>query len=155
MNVHIKKLSNLASVPVYATSGSAGFDLSASEEVLIYSNQVKAIATGLSFAIPEGYELQIRPRSGLSLKTFLRVITGTIDSDYRGEVRIIVENTGDDMKRIAVGDRIAQGIISPIQQVTFKVVDELEKTERGAGGFGSTGIKSNAGLFDLIKQVIK
>lgn len=150
MFVNVKKLHSDAVIPQYATSGSAGFDISANEEVMIHSGQCKAISTGLAFAIPEGYELQIRPRSGLSLKTYLRVIIGTVDSDYRGEVRIIMENTGDDSKRITKGERIAQGIIAPIQQVVFDEVTELDETDRGAGGFGSTGK-----LPEDIRKVIK
>lgn len=149
MNVRIKKLHNDAVMPVYATNGSAGFDLSALEEVLIYAGQTLVVKTGLAFSIPEGYEMQIRPRSGVTVKTKLRVALGTIDSDYRGEVGIIVDNIGDDLKRIGKGERIAQAIISPIKQASFQLVDDLDATDRGLGGFGSTG------LSELIKQVIK
>lgn len=140
MILKIKKLHNDAVMPSYATDGSAGFDLSALEEVLIYAGQTLIVKTGLSFAIPKGYEMQIRPRSGVTVKTKLRVALGTIDSDYRGEVGIIVDNIGDDLKRIGKGERIAQAIISPIIQATFEQVTELDDTERGTGGFGSTGL---------------
>lgn len=140
MKLKIKKLHNDAVMPSYATDGSAGFDLSALEEVLIYAGQTLIVKTGLSFAIPKGYEMQIRPRSGVTVKTKLRVALGTIDSDYRGEVGIIVDNIGDDLKRIGKGERIAQAVISPIIQATFEQVTELDDTERGSGGFGSTGL---------------
>lgn len=140
MKLKIKKLHNDAVMPSYATDGSAGFDLSALEEVLIYAGQTLIVKTGLSFAIPKGYEMQIRPRSGITVKTKLRVALGTIDSDYRGEVGIIVDNIGDDLKRIGKGERIAQAVISPINQATFEQVTELDDTERGSGGFGSTGL---------------
>ena len=140
MKLKIKKLHNDAVMPSYATDGSAGFDLSALEEVLIYAGQTLIVKTGLSFEIPKGYEMQIRPRSGVTVKTKLRVALGTIDSDYRGEVGIIVDNIGDDFKRIGKGERIAQAVISPINQATFEQVTELDDTERGSGGFGSTGL---------------
>lgn len=140
MNVRIKKLHSDAVLPSYQTDGSAGFDLSALEEVLIYAGQTLIVKTGLSFEIPKGYEMQIRPRSGVTVKTKLRVALGTIDSDYRGEVGIIVDNIGDDLKRIGKGERIAQAVISPIIQATFEQVTELDDTERGSGGFGSTGL---------------
>jgi dUTP pyrophosphatase len=140
MKLKIKKLHNDAVMPSYATDGSAGFDLSALEEVLLYAGQTLIVKTGLSFAIPKGYEIQIRPRSGVTVKTKLRVALGTIDSDYRGEVGIIVDNIGDDLKRIGKGERIAQAIISPIVQATFEQVTELDDTDRGSGGFGSTGL---------------
>lgn len=140
MNIKIKQLHPDAVMPVYGTNGSAGFDLSALEEVLMYAGQTLIVKTGLAFSIPEGYEMQIRPRSGVTVKTKLRVALGTIDSDYRGEVGIIVDNIGDDLKRIGKGERIAQAIISPIIQATFEQVNELDDTERGSGGFGSTGL---------------
>lgn len=146
MKIKIKKLHQDATIPMYATSGSAGFDFHSIEDVNIYPGQTIAIKTGLSFEIPIGYELQVRPRSGLSLKTNLRISNspGTIDSDYRGEVCIIVDNIDFSSEtkasyEIKKGDRIAQGVICPIQQVEFEEVDELNKTNRGESGFGSTG----------------
>lgn len=136
----IKKTHYDAIIPRYATPGSAGFDLCALERRWINQNQTVAIRTGLAFEVPEGYELQIRPRSGLSLKTKLRVILGTIDSDYRGEVSIIVENIGKEIEHIDTFDRIAQAVLCPIVQTTFEVVDELTDTDRGSNGFGSTGL---------------
>lgn len=146
MKIKIKKLNQDATIPMYATSGSAGFDFHSIEDVNIYPGQTIAIKTGLSFEIPTGYELQVRPRSGLSLKTNLRISNspGTIDSDYRGEVCIIVDNIDFSSEtkasyEIKKGDRIAQGVICPIQQVEFEEVEELDRTERGESGFGSTG----------------
>jgi dUTP pyrophosphatase len=145
MKVRIKKLSEDGIIPEYQTKGSAGFDLHASKDIRLKSGQTLLIPTGLSFDIPEGYEIQIRPRSGLSLETKLRIANapGTIDSDYKKEVMIIAENINTtsypDDKPIIVrkGDRIAQGVIQKVEQVEFEEVKEIEQTDRG--GFGSTG----------------
>lgn len=153
MKVHIKKLYETAIIPKYQTNGSVGFDLSSNEEWIIAPKETKVVMTGLSVAIPNGYEMQVRPRSGMTVRTKLRVHLGTIDSDYRGEIGIIVENVGEDYIRISNGERIAQGVISPIERVVFIEADELDETKRGYGGFGSTGVKSE--LSDLIKQVLK
>ena len=146
MKIKIKKLHKDAIIPIYATTGSAGFDFHSIEDIVVSQHKSLLVKTGLSFEIPIGYELQVRPRSGLSLKTKLRISNspGTIDSDYRGEVCIIVdnidsrENYSTDIV-IKKGDRIAQGIICPIQQVEFEEVEELDRTERGGFGFGSSG----------------
>lgn len=146
--VLIKKLSEDAVIPKYATSGSAGFDFVAIEDVEISPGETKLIKTGLAFAIPQGFEIQVRPRSGLSLKTKLRVSNapGTIDADFRGQVCVIIDNIADsfcynvsDIVHIKKGDRIAQGVLCPVYQADFVVVDELDDTERGPNGFGSTG----------------
>lgn len=149
MKVKIKKLHPDAVIPKYATPGAAGFDLVALEDVEILPGCTRLVKTGLSVEIPTGYELQVRPRSGTSLKTALRVANapGTVDSDYRGEVCVIMSNTnvyqGIDYKakveNIKKGDRIAQGVICPVFQAEFEVVEDLSVTDRGAGGFGSTG----------------
>lgn len=149
MKVKIKKLHPDAVIPKYATPGAAGFDLVALEDVEILPGCTRLVKTGLSVEIPTGYELQVRPRSGTSLKTALRVANapGTVDSDYRGEVCVIMSNTniyqGIDYKakveHIKKGDRIAQGVICPVFQAEFEVVEDLSVTDRGAGGFGSTG----------------
>ncbi|MEV2558564.1 dUTP diphosphatase [Paenibacillus larvae] len=152
MEVKIKKLHPDAVIPEYATAGAAGFDLVALEDVIIEPGDVKTIRTGLAFEIPVGYELQIRPRSGVSLKTKLRQpnSVGTIDSDYRGEVQLMFENTLTKLAHLNVklasyliqkGDRLAQGIIAPVERAKFTVVDELSDTTRGAGGFGHTGVQ--------------
>lgn len=151
MKVKLIKLSTKAVVPEYQTSGAAGFDLVATEDVRILPGECKLVGIGLAFEIPEGYEMQIRPRSSISYKTNLRVANapGTIDSDYRGEVKIIVENNSanDPIKAkpqiIRAGDRIAQGVIQKVEQVEFDVGDRLGSTSRGTGGIGSTGTSSN------------
>lgn len=129
-------------IPQYATEGSAGFDLAAAEDHVLAPGEKKVICTGLKFDIPEGLEMQIRPRSGLSLKKTLRICNapGTIDSDYTGFVGIIMENYGKEEIKINKGDRIAQGVLSVYFRAIFDVVDSVDKkTERGTGGYGSTG----------------
>lgn len=140
MNVNVV-LGKDAVAPFYATKGAAGFDLSASEDVIIAPKDKAIVGTGLFFEIPEGYELQIRPRSGNAAKYGVTVLNtpGTIDSDYRGEVKVILFNAGKQPFPIKTGDRIAQGVVSRIFQLKFEFVKELSETERGEGGFGSTG----------------
>lgn len=179
MKIEFKKLHPDAVAPKYATPGAAGFDLVAVEEVVIEPGETVVIPTGLAIEIPEGYELQIRPRSGITRKTKLRVANspGTVDSDYRGEVGVIIDNiyqmeyelwrnqltpeyghvyniegNRDDTYRFGTypegtyiihkGERIAQGVIAPVIRAEFIEVDELSETERGAGGFGHTGVKA-------------
>ena len=142
LRVKIKKLSENAIIPQYQTNGAAGFDFHAIEDMEIDPRKTVLVKTGLSMEIPEGYELQVRPRSGMSLKTKMRVANspGTIDSDYRGEICIIMENIGllgSLPFQIKKGDRIAQGVLCPVYQAVF-IEDELNETERGEGGFGST-----------------
>lgn len=143
VRVKVKKIHPDAVIPQYKTSGSAGFDLYAIEDVEIQPGETKQIRTGLIFEIPEGYEIQIRPRSGMSLKTPLRISNapGTIDSDYRGEVMIIAENTSIVPFSVEKGTRIAQGVLQKVPQAEFIEVERVSETERGEGGFGSTGIK--------------
>lgn len=143
VRVKVKKIHPNAVIPQYKTSGSAGFDLYAIEDVEIQPGETKQIRTGLIFEIPEGYEIQIRPRSGMSLKTPLRISNapGTIDSDYRGEVMIIAENTSIVPFSVEKGTRIAQGVLQKVPQAEFIEVEKVSETERGEGGFGSTGIK--------------
>lgn len=135
-----------AIIPEYKTSGAAGADVCAflSEPVIIKSGEFAMIPTGLSFAIPEGYEIQVRPRSGLAAKNGVTVLNtpGTIDSDYRGEVKVILINHGKDSFTVNNGDRIAQLIVAPVTQGVFEKTDELDSTERGEGGFGSTGVNA-------------
>lgn len=146
--IKIKKLShfdNALELPKYETSLAAGADLRASLEnkdtFIIKSNSRVLIPTGLAFEIEPGYEVQVRPRSGLSLKTNLIVANspGTIDADYRGEVKVILANLGDEDYVVQHGDRIAQMVLAPILQAEIEVVEELSDTARGTGGFGSTG----------------
>lgn len=134
-----------AIVPEYKTAGAAGADLYAflpEETVVIEPGKRAVIPTGLFFEIPEGYEIQVRPRSGLAAKNGVTVLNtpGTIDSDYRGELKVILINLGDDSFSVKNGDRIAQMVIAPVIQAEFLQVSELSETDRGNGGFGSTGV---------------
>ncbi len=133
-----------AVIPEYKTAGAAGADLCAllNESLTIPAGKFAMVPTGLFFEIPEGYEVQVRPRSGLAAKNGVTVLNtpGTIDSDYRGEIKVILINLGDADFTINSGDRIAQMIVAPVTQATFSITDSLSETERGAGGFGSTGI---------------
>ncbi len=130
-------------LPSYSTSNSAGMDLTSAslKEIIIQPMSTELIPTNLIIEIPEGYEGQIRPRSGLALKHNIGIINspGTIDSDYRGEVKILLTNFGKEPFSVKFGDRIAQMIISKIEQVKIEIVDELSNTTRGSGGFGHTG----------------
>ena len=128
-------------LPAYSTPGSAGMDVVAAEDLDLAPGARHAVATGFKVAIPEGYEIQVRPRSGLALKHGISVpnTPGTIDSDYRGELRVIVINHGAEPFPIRRGERIAQLVPALVTQAGFDEVDELDDTHRGAGGFGSTG----------------
>lgn len=155
MKVCFKLLHPDATLPFYATAGASGFDLVAIEDTEIHPGETKLVKTGLAVEIPKGFEMQVRPRSGLSLKTPLRVANapGTVDSDYRGEVCVIMQNTQDPnlflwpsgvTRRnpphvIKKGERIAQGVICPVVHADMYVSTELTDTARGEGGFGSTG----------------
>ena len=138
------KCENGAKPPVYAHKGDSGFDFVTLEKVRIYPGQTVIVKTGLYMEIPEGYELQVRPRSGLSAKSSLRVANspGTIDSSYRGEIGVILWNAGSKKVILNPGEKIAQGVICPVFRADFKVVGKLDKTTRGEGGFGSTGVKT-------------
>ena len=133
-----------AVIPHYATEGAAGADISAylSAPVTLRPCEYKAIPTGLFMEIPEGYEVQVRPRSGLALKHGITVLNapGTIDSDYRGEVKVILINHSSEAFTIQNGDRIAQIVVARVHRLPFVEVDDLSATERGEGGFGSTGV---------------
>ena len=128
-------------LPAYATPGAAGMDVLAAEDVTLASGARHAVATGLALAIPPGYEIQVRPRSGLALKHGITVpnTPGTIDSDYRGELKVILINHGAQPFAILRGDRIAQLVMAPVVRASWLKVDELDETTRGEGGFGSTG----------------
>ena len=127
--------------PSYATDGAAGLDVVSAEDLTLAPGQRHAVATGFAIAIPEGYEVQVRPRSGLALKHGITCLNtpGTIDHDYRGEVKVILANLGSDPFEVRRGERIAQLVPAPVQKAEFVVVDNLTATLRGAGGFGSTG----------------
>lgn len=129
-------------LPAYASAGAAGMDVVAAEALTLAPGARHAVATGFAIAIPEGFEVQVRPRSGLALKHGITCLNtpGTIDSDYRGEVKVILANLGDQPFPIARGDRIAQLVPAPVQRARFAEVANLDETARGAGGFGSTGV---------------
>lgn len=137
--MRVKKLHPDAVIPKYAKPGDSGFDLEAVESVVINPYGKTIVKTGLAFEVPPGCELQVRPRSGVTTKTNLRVQFGTVDSGYRGEVGVIVDNIGGHKEIIPKGYRIAQGVICPVAKVTLIESDFLSETERDAGGFGSTG----------------
>ena len=141
--VRIKRLPHGEGLPLpaYATRGAAGMDVLAAEDVTLAPGARHAVATGFAVAIPPGYEIQVRPRSGLALKHGISVpnTPGTIDSDYRGELKVILINHGAQAFAIARGDRIAQLVLAPVTQAAWDEVAQLDDTARGAGGFGSTG----------------
>lgn len=164
VNAKVKRLHPDAVIPQYAHSGDSGFDLVAVEDVIVEPGETVKVPTGLAFEIPAGYEIQVRPRSGITTKTRLRVQLGTVDSGYRGEVSVMVDNTsyGSGLFEeglltvsaelhptaetyhlgtyiIRKGDRIAQAVIAPVIHAEIVEADELSDTERGTGGFGSTG----------------
>ena len=137
------KLAEGASLPEYKTSGAAGADVCSNENCSIDPNSWKMVSTGLFPEIPENFEIQVRSRSGLAAKNGVFVLNspGTVDSDYRGEIKVILANMSDKPFEIKRGDRIAQLVVSPVQQADFETVTEISETERSAGGFGSTGIR--------------
>ena len=142
LKCEIKKLCEHAIIPSYATEGSVAFDLHSIETKTIFGNLITVmIHTGISVAIPEGYEMQVRQRSGLSMQftNYIVIGTGTIDQDYRGEIMVPVTNNSNAAWKIEEGDRIAQAVITPVAIARFLEVDELPETKRGAGGFGHTG----------------
>ena len=147
LTIELKKLDSFKDLglPAYETNLAAGVDLRAaiSEPLVLAPGTRSLIATGLAMALPAGYEAQIRPRSGLAYKHGISVVNspGTIDADYRGEVKILLINHGQEPFTIERGDRIAQMVIAPVTQANFKVVEKLSDTERGSGGYGSTGVK--------------
>ncbi len=140
--LRFKKLKPSATIPDYQSEGAAGFDLHAAESGFIQSGVTELVSTGLAVEVPPGYELQIRPRSGLALKSSLLIVNspGTVDSDYRGEVGIICHNLGLWVFYYKKGDRIAQGVLKRVEQAKIVEVQELNTTARGDGGFGSTGV---------------
>ena len=143
LTLQITKLRPTAIEPRYATTGAAGLDLSADVDgpVVINPGERAAVPTGLAMALPAGHEGQVRPRSGLAAKHGITVVNapGTIDEDYRGEVKVLLVNLGSAPFTIQPGDRIAQLVVAPVTKVAVTVVTSLDETARGAGGFGSTG----------------
>ncbi len=140
-SLRFKKLDDRAILPAYQTAGAAGFDFHAIEDSVIQMSEVTLVRTGLAIEIPEGFELQIRARSGLSAKhgVFLVNGVGTIDSDYRGEIKIIMSTCLRKALTIKAGDRIAQGVFVPVERARIELSERLSDTERAEGGFGSTG----------------
>ena len=143
ISIRLKRLDHGAGLPLpaYATAHAAGLDVVAAEDVTLAPGARHAVATGFAIAIPEGYEVQVRPRSGLALKNGITCLNtpGTIDADYRGEVKVILANLGSEPFAVKRGERIAQLVPAAVQRATFTEVTELDETARGAGGFGSTG----------------
>lgn len=143
VTIAVLRLAHGADLPLpdYATAGAAGMDVVAAEDVTLAPGARAAIATGFALAIPNGYEVQVRPRSGLALKHGVTCLNtpGTIDSDYRGEVKVILANLGQEPFVVGRGDRIAQLVPAPVLRADLVEVDSLDATTRGAGGFGSTG----------------
>ena len=142
--VHIKIINRSSNpIPEYATPGSSGFDLRAwlEEKVILNPMERKLIPTGLFLELPQGYEAQIRPRSGLALKQGITCLNtpGTVDSDYRGEVKVLLVNLSDSPQEITGGERIAQMVIMKVEQAVIHSVEEIGETQRGEGGFGHTG----------------
>ncbi|HEY0115823.1 MAG TPA: dUTP diphosphatase [Allosphingosinicella sp.] len=143
IDIQLKRLPHGQGLPLpsYATDHAAGLDVVAAETLTIEPGRRHAVATGFAIAIPEGHEVQVRPRSGLALKHGITCLNtpGTIDSDYRGEVKIILANLGDAPFHVVRGERIAQLVPAPVLRASFTEAEELGETVRGAGGFGSTG----------------
>lgn len=139
--IKFKRLHESAVLPAYKTSGAAGADLHSVEEVLLRPGEVRAVSVGFAVSIPEGFEIQLRPRSGLALNQGVTVHNspGTVDSDYRGEVKVILANFGKADFKVSPGDRIAQAVVAVVAQAVYEETEELDNTARGSGGFGSTG----------------
>lgn len=144
INVKIKQLNPKAKIPTYGSQEAAGADLCSVVNVTLRPGERFLIPCGFAIELPVGFEVQVRPRSGLAFKHGVTVLNapGTIDSDYRGEMKVLLINHGDDPFKIEEGDRIAQMLIAPVFLANFQIADELGPSDRGAGGFGSTGVKS-------------
>ena len=144
MILKIKKINANAIIPQFMTEHSAGMDIYACLDgtVIIKPMERILISTGIAVSIPKGYELQIRPRSGLAIKHGITLLNtpGTIDADYRGEIKIILINLSDKDFRINHGERIAQMVLNKVERINFEIVETLDETDRGSGGFGSTGV---------------
>ncbi|RVZ99488.1 dUTP diphosphatase [Helicobacter pylori] len=142
MKIKIRKIHPNALIPKYQTEGSSGFDLHAVEEVVIKSHGVGLVRIGICLSLEAGYELQVRTRSGLALNHQVMVLNspGTVDNDYRGEIKVILANLSDKDFKVQVGDRIAQGVVQKTYKAEFIECERLDETSRGSGGFGSTGV---------------
>ncbi|MFP5989821.1 dUTP diphosphatase [Helicobacter pylori] len=142
MKIKIQKIHPNALTPEYQTEGSSGFDLHAVEEVTIKPHSVGLVKIGICLSLEVGYELQVRTRSGLALNHQVMVLNspGTVDNDYRGEIKVILANLSDKDFKVQVGDRIAQGVVQKTYKAEFIECERLDETSRGSGGFGSTGV---------------
>ncbi len=142
MKIKIQKIHPNALIPKYQTEGSSGFDLHAVEEVMIKPHSVGLVKIGICLSLEVGYELQVRTRSGLALNHQVVVLNspGTVDNDYRGEIKVILANLSDKDFKVQVGDRIAQGVVQKTYKAEFIERERLDETSRGSGGFGSTGV---------------
>ncbi|MFP6153344.1 dUTP diphosphatase [Helicobacter pylori] len=142
MKIKIQKIHPNALIPKYQTDGSSGFDLHAVEEVTIKPHSVGLVKIGICLSLEVGYELQVRTRSGLALNHQVMVLNspGTVDNDYRGEIKVILANLSDKDFKVQVGDRIAQGVVQKTYKAEFIECERLDETSRGSGGFGSTGV---------------
>jgi dUTP pyrophosphatase len=143
--IKIKKLSDDVLTPKYETPGSSGMDLAAyiNKNIIINPGEKALVPTGFSLSVPQNYEVQIRPRSGLAVKKGITVLNtpGTIDSDYRGEIKVVLINLSKDIFIVKNGERIAQMVVCPVEKVSMQEVRDLSETDRGKDGFGSTGTK--------------
>ena len=142
MKIHFVKEHEDAMLPTYGTAGAAGADIYSVKEYKVPPGEHTLVDTGLKCSIPEGYEIQVRPRSGLALKNRITVLNspGTVDSDYTGKLGVILMNHSDIVFTVKAGDRIAQIVVAPVQQAEFAWTEEIKNTDRGANGFGSTGV---------------
>ncbi len=142
MKIKIQKIHPNALIPKYQTEGSSGFDLHAVEEAMIKPHSVGLVKIGICLSLEVGYELQVRTRSGLALNHQVMVLNspGTVDNDYRGEIKVILANLSDKDFKVQVGDRIAQGVVQKTYKAEFIECERLDETSRGSGGFGSTGV---------------
>ena len=144
MKIKVKRLHEKALLPEFQSNGASGADIFCVEDVTLHPGEIKMVPTGISVEIPLGYEIQVRPRSGLAAKHGIAIVNspGTIDSDYRGEIKVILANMSDKVFACESGSRIAQLVIGRVyRDFSYEEAEELETTERGSGGFGSTGIK--------------
>ena len=142
MKLRVKRLCEEAKIPGYAHEGDSGMDLYSIEDVLIAPGEIKVVGTGLAVSMPKGFEVQIRPKTGLTSKFGLTVLNtpGTIDSCYRGEIKVILINFGKEPYKVEKGKKIAQMVIARVEEASVELVEGLDETTRNAGGFGSTGL---------------
>ncbi|MBN2067666.1 MAG: dUTP diphosphatase [Candidatus Diapherotrites archaeon] len=143
MKIALQKVSGNAKMPSYAHPGDSGMDLYSSEDIVLKPGERKLVKTGIKIAVPEGFEAQVRPKSGIAVKNGVTVLNtpGTIDSGYRGEVQVILVNLGKEAFKVEKGKKIAQLVIAKVEQAEIEEVEKLDDTSRNTGGFGSTGLE--------------